>query len=385
MERKRTIAVVGAGIGGLAAATALAQAGHAVRVLEQSETLGEVGAGLQIGPNGLKVLDRLGLGQAALNLATRPEAVSMRDGLAGAEIAQVRFGQHSQNRYGAPMAQLHRADLVALLETAARDAGAEILLARSADPAAPPDADVVVAADGVRSRFRHRMFPGTAARFTGQIAWRALVPAARMPGGMDQGQTWLCLGPGRHLVLYALRGGAVWNLVAVEERDTWAEEGWSHRGEPGALLAAFAGWTPEVRAVLGAAEDVIRWGLFDHPALPRWHEGNTALLGDACHAMLPFLAQGATMALEDAWVLRDCLAGGGDVESALARYSDRRLARATRVQRAAVRNARIYHLQGAPLRLARNTGLRAIDRFAPGGLLGQFDWLYGTDVTADAG
>ncbi len=190
----------------------------------------------------------------------------------------------------------------------------------------------------------------------------------------------MSMGPGRHLVTYPLRAGTLWNFVAVEARAAWASEGWSEPDDPAALRRAFAGWSPATATLLGAVDQTFLWGLFDHPPLPAWTRGRVALLGDACHPMPPFLAQGAAMALEDAWVLGAALARAPDLAAGLAAYEDRRKPRATRVQRAAARNARVYHLAAPAPRAAAHLALRAASALAPGALLGRFDWLYGANV-----
>ena len=380
MQRLR-IAVVGGGIGGLAAAAALAARGHGVTVHERAAALEEVGAGLQVGPNGVKVLRALGAAEAVLARAARPAAVEMRDGLTGRGIARVALGAEAEARHGAPYVQVHRADLLGALAAAAERAGARLALGSEAGPAAPPGADVIVAADGVRSGFRGALVPGAAPAFTGQVAWRALVPAARVPAAPDPSRTHLFLGPGRHLVLYPLRGGTLWNVVAAADSAEWAAEGWRHAADPAHLRRAFAGWCAPVQAMLASAEDAILWGLFGHGPLPRWQDGRTVLLGDAAHPMLPYLAQGATMALEDAWALAAAL-DAAPPPAALAAYEAARKPRTARVQRQSRANARIYHLRGRLPRAARNAGLGLASRLAPGGLLARFDWLYGHDVTA---
>ncbi|WP_233416897.1 FAD-dependent monooxygenase [Halovulum marinum] len=380
----RTAAVVGAGIGGMAAALSLARRGVAVTVHERAPAFDDVGAGLQIGPNGVHVLRALGLGAELDAHAARPRAVEMRDGLSGRLVAAVDMAA-AEGRYGAPYLQLHRADLLAVLTEAATGAGATLRFASEIDPGAPPQADAVIAADGVRSAFRRRALPDVAPAFTGQVAWRALVPHGAAADGLDPGRTLLFMGPGRHVVVYPLRGGALWNLVAVEARDAWTAEGWTAVADVERMRAGFAGWCAPVTRLLAAVGEGREWGLFAHGALPRWHRGNVALLGDACHPMLPFLAQGATMAIEDAWVLADCLERHGDVPAALAAYERARKPRVTRVQRAAARNARLYHLPPGPLRAGLRAGMAGVGALAPGGLLARFDWLYGHDVTGGAG
>jgi len=392
----REVAVVGAGMGGLAAAVALARRGAKGVVLEQADALGEVGAGLQIGPNGVAVLEALGLGAAAAARASLPEAVELRDHRAGRLVARVPLGAAARARYGRPYWQFHRADLLALLADAAASAGAELRLGRrivaleglepgvalGAEDGAVLDTEVVVAADGVRSGLRAAAGIAAApARFTGHVAWRGLIPAARLPAEAATGVTRVTMGPGRHLVSYPLRGGTLVNFVAVEERADWIAEGWTQGADPGDLRGAFAGWGGAAGALIGAVEDCFLWGLFDHAPLKDWTAGRLALLGDACHPMLPFLAQGAAMGLEDAWVLAAALDGADDPAAGLAAYVAARRGRAARVQRAAARNGRVFHL-GPGLRGPAQAVLGAASALAPGWLAGRFDWLYGEDVTA---
>ncbi|QHQ34257.1 FAD-dependent monooxygenase [Algicella marina] len=365
------VAVIGAGIGGAAAALALARRGHDVEVLEQAEALGEVGAGLQLGPNAVKVLRALGVAPPAEG----PEAIVMVDDLTGRAIAHVPMNPDMETRFGAPYWQLHRADLLSALADAAKTAGATFHLGQKV--AAAPDADLVVAADGVRSGFREIVAgPGSLA-YSGHVAWRALVPAAAVPDGWGR-RTRLFMGPRRHMVLYPLRGGEFWNLVAVAERGDWQAEGWRQEGDPEALRMAFGDVCAEAAGVLSAVDQCILWGLFAHPPLERWCKGNVALLGDACHPMLPYLAQGAAMAIEDAWVLADCVSADG--LNGLSRYEALRKPRATRVQRAAVANGKVYHIAHPLLRRGLHIGI-GVRAHLPGGLIGRFGWLYGGDVT----
>lgn len=391
------IAVIGGGIGGLAAAVALAQRGLGVVVHEQAPALGEVGAGLQLAPNAVAVLEALGLRDAVEAVASAPEAVELRDGLSGRPVARVPLGSTCVARYGRPYWHVHRADLLAALAAAAAEAGVAIHLgsrvAAIADAGGPvrlegtaaQHADAAIAADGVRSAIRGAQLGGTSPRFTGNAAWRALVPAGRFGAPPLPRAATVFMGPGRHLVAYPLRGGAVWNLVAVEERAAWTEESWSAPGDRDALRHAFAGWAEPVPTLLAAVEDCFVWGLFDHPPLRSWAKGRIALLGDACHPMTPFLAQGASMALEDAWVLAAELAARrNDPAAGLAAYEDRRIARATRTQTAAARSGRVYHLANPALRGAAHLALGAASRLAPGALTGRFDWLWRANVVGAA-
>ena len=390
----RRIAVVGGGIGGLAAATALAQRGARVRLFEQAPALGEVGAGLQIAPNGVAVLEALGLRAAAERHASVPEAVELVDHRGGEAVARVPLGRTIVARHGQPYWQFHRADLLGVLAAGAADAGVEFRLGARVEAAKPApagvllrlaggetsEAEVVVGADGVRSPLRAAHLGPAPVRFTGHVAWRSLVSADRAPACLRRPVTRVTMGPGRHLVSYPLRGGAIVNVVAVEERAAWAEEGWNLADDPENLRRAFAGWGGPAGELLAAVEACWLWGLFDHAPLRRWVSGRLVLLGDACHPMLPFLAQGATMALEDAWVLGRCLDIDPDPLRALTAYEALRRPRATRVQRAAARSGRLYHL-GPGLRGPAQAGLRLIGGVAPGLLAGRFDWLFGHDVT----
>lgn len=387
------VAVVGAGVGGLAAAIALAQRRFRVTVLEQAPALGEVGAGLQLAPNAVAVLEALGLRDAVEAVASTPEAVELREHARGRLVARVPLGAACVGRYGRPYWHVHRADLLAALAAGAAEAGVELRLGARVEGLAEAGdrvelalagggrvaASLAIAADGVRSPTRAALFGGLAPRFTRHVAWRGLVPAGRLAAPPARAAT-VFMGPRRHLVAYPLRGGALWNVVGVEERDAWTEEGWSAPGDPAAMRAAFAGWAAPARDLLAGVESCFLWGLFDHPPLAAWVRGRVALLGDACHPMTPFLAQGATMALEDAWVLAASLAVAEDAPAGLAAYEDRRVARATRVQRAAARSGRVYHLANPALRLAAHAGLAGVSRLAPGALAGRFDWLWGANV-----
>jgi salicylate hydroxylase len=383
------VTVLGAGVAGLAVARALALRGAVVTVLEQADAIREVGAGLQISPNGAAVLSALGLGPALKAVSLRAAAVELRDGFSGGlvtrlEVARLRPDQGYHF--------LHRADLISLLLEGAREAGVTLRLLERVvrveldgrQPVVVTEsgrqaAELLIGADGLHSPTRQALCGKVAPYFTRQAAWRALIQG---DGGANIAEVHLA--PGRHLVSYPLRGGALRNIVAVEERSGWAEEGWSYPDDPAALRKAFAGFSPRVRGWLDQVQDVWLWGLFRHPLAEHWQRslpgGAVAILGDAAHPTLPFLAQGANMALEDAWVLAASLAAGESFAAGLAHYQAERSPRVARVLAAAEANARNYHLGGVRRAVAHQL-LRLGGAVAPGLALSRFDWLYGHDVT----
>lgn len=385
------VTILGAGIAGLAAARALAMRGAQVTVMEQADAIREVGAGLQISPNGAVVLRALGLGDALSAASVRAQAVELRDGLGGdvvtrLEVARLRPDQGYHF--------LHRADLIEFLLQGAKEAGVELRLLQRIDhvdlsgpkpryvtaQGAEAEADLLIGADGLHSRTREALNGMVAPFFTRQVAWRALIPCDPNEAPVAE----VHMGPGRHVVSYPLRGGTIRNVVAVEERNRWVEESWSLRDDPMEFKLAYEGFSPRVRGWLDQIEDVWLWGLFRHPVAKQWYrvmdKGAVAILGDAAHPTLPFLAQGASMGLEDAWALAGCLAGHEDMKAGLAAYQAMRAPRCTRIVEAANSNARAYHLSG-PLRDVAHLGLKFGGWLAPQMALKRFDWLYDYDVT----
>lgn len=382
--------VIGAGIGGLCVARALALRGARVTVLEQADEIGEVGAGLQISPNGLAVLRALDLEDALeAGGAVQAQAVRLID-YRGAPVARLDLTSLQGQRYFF----VHRADLIAVLEAGARDSGVGIetgarvarVVDAGGDGAGPVvhledggerRGDLVIGADGLHSVVRPMMNGKSAPFFTGQVAWRALIPNEAHVGPEAR----VHMGPGRHMVSYPLRSGRLLNIVAVEERRGWVEESWNRRDDPQNLRAAFEDFGPEVQQILARVDRTYLWGLFRHPVAAVWRGRAVALLGDAAHPTLPFMAQGAVMAIEDAWVLAQALAQAETVPEGLADYQRRRRARVERVVNTATDNAWKYHLKFPPLRFAAHSALRLGSRVMPGRMMHQFDWLYGHDVT----
>jgi salicylate hydroxylase len=390
------IIVAGAGIGGLTASLALARKGFRVIVLEKADRLEEAGAGLQLSPNASRVLIDLGLqGQLASRVVT-PEAISLMSARSGREISRIRLGEAATSCPEAPYWVLHRADLQAALlaevrvtpsidlrlgcqfEEVGTHAKGLTIVQRSGTARIEELAVALVGADGIWSTVRQQLFPQAQPRFSGLIAWRGTLDATQLPRELTSRRVQLWMGPDAHLVAYPISGARRINVVAVVP-GTWNRPGWSEPGESNEIRGAFvsAGWHAMPRMLIGAVDVWRRWALFTLPEGGDWTKGAATLVGDAAHAMLPFAAQGAGMAIEDAAVLASCLGAtqnerGPAVPVALKRYERLRRARVIRVQRAARRAGRIYHL-ASPLALARDLVIKAM---GPERMLARQNWIY---------
>ncbi len=365
MIARSQIAVIGGGVGGLTAALALSRKGARVTVHEQAPAITEVGAGVQITPNGARVLHHLGLTADLSRIGVQAQAVVPTDGLRGRTIA--RFDLTGQTP---PYRFVPRPALIGMLADACRAAGVTILLDQRMDDL--PPADLVVGADGIRSMTRVALNGAATPIFTGQVAWRATIPMNAPP----EARIWML--PGRHVVTYPLGDGRL-NIVAVQERAAWADEGWHHPDDPAHLRHAFADACGDLQRVLMQVEQPHLWGLFQHPVAARWVTDRVALVGDAAHPTLPFLAQGANLALEDAVVLARLLGLHG-ISAGLPKYQALRVPRVTRAIATANGNAVNYHL-GGPRRIVAHLGLRALGQVAPQAFIRRLDWLYGHDAT----
>jgi salicylate hydroxylase len=392
----RTIIVAGAGIGGLTAALALAAKGFRVVVLEKAERLEEAGAGLQLSPNASRILVELGLQPRLASRAVMPDAINIMSAREGGEIARLPLGEAASFRAGAPYWVVHRADLQAALQAHVNDnpdielrlgcqfddvtshAKGLTVVQRSGDARRQELAVALIGADGIWSSVRNHLFPDVQPQFSGLIAWRGTLDATALPREYTAPRVQLWMGPNAHLVAYPISGARQINVVAIVP-GTWNRPGWSAPGGTNEIKDAFASprWPPTARMLIGAVDEWRRWALFTVPDIGDWSEGAIALIGDAAHAMLPFAAQGAGMAIEDAAVLAKALSDSAGeniagIPAALKRYGRLRRARVLQVQRAARRSGRIYHLTG-PLALARDLTIKAM---GPKRVLARQDWIY---------
>lgn len=395
MTTPRPVLIAGGGIGGLTAAIALDRAGLDTHVLERSAFTEESGAGIQLGPNATRILRALGVLDTLLPQTFRPDAVWLFDGMSGKKLATVPLGAVAERRYGAPYVTVHRADLHEALRTAA--ASGERSTLRPDFTVAQIDGDdgadgaaitgvsgetvrgaALIGADGLWSTVRNWVAPGAAPAFTGASAFRSLLPRETLPEPFSAPIVGLWLGPRGHVVHYPVRGGAALNVVAVTESGH-EEQGWNRSAPRETVLGAFARWCDAPLRLLEAAPDWRAWSLFALRPLPRWHRGAAVLLGDAAHPVLPYLAQGAGLAIEDAAKLAALMGAARERPAAAYRaYWNIRRPRARRVQQTSRRLGRAYHMGDAFLgdvfRLSRNAILGLRGETAT---LRSFDWLYG--------
>ena len=347
MSKPLSIAIVGAGIGGMAAASLLKRAGHDVQVYEQAHRFARVGAGIQMAPNAMKVLRRLGVEERLKQVAYRSEMRLSREWDTGKVTSELKLGEEVVKKFGAPFLYLHRADLLAAIESTVPpeivhfdmklvglDRNAKQLTLAFAN-GSRVRADAVVGADGVHSAVREILLGPEKPRFTGRVAYRSLFPVSRLGDTRVNPLHTKWWGPDRHVVIYYVTAARdqIYFVTSVPESAEWmTPESWSAKGNLEELRKAYSGFHAEVRAVLDACPDAYKWALLERDPLPRWTEGSIALLGDACHPMTPYMAQGAASALEDATVLARCLEGGDGFEHAFKLYEETRKPRTSAMQ-----------------------------------------------------
>lgn len=390
------IAIVGGGLGGLAAALFLRRAGIDATVHEMAPELREAGAGIVVPPNMVRVLQALGLADLLPRFAVKLDAAwEFRRWQDGRVLFVQPMGDECVQLYGAPCYVAHRADLLALLQQALpadavqlgqrcsavqpSDDGVTLTFTLRDGSTTTVTADAAIGADGIHSVLSQAVVQPQPARFSGLCAFRCLVPAAAAPPMALRPVQALWLGPGRHFVHYPISGGRLVNVVAIVPAGDWRTESWTADGAVADMQREFAGWDARVHQLIESATDTKRWALYDRTPLPAWAAGRVALLGDAAHAMLPFFAQGAAQALEDAQLLAACLGGvpAAQLPQALQRYDALRRPRASRVQLMSRGREIRNHLPDGPEQQQRDAEL------ANGNPLRDSAWLYGHDLEAD--
>jgi salicylate hydroxylase len=389
------VLIAGGGIGGLTAALALLKSGCDVDVHEQASELKEVGAGLQLAANGTRALHVLGLGEELKALSCVASGKEVRLWDSGQSWKLFDLGAVSIERYGYPYLTVYRPDLLAVLANAVRreKPGAIHLGSKCAgftqdaegvtlrlDDGSEARGDALIGADGVHSRVRQTLFGPDKPSFTGIVAWRGIIPMDRLPARMARsvGTNWI--GPGGHVVHYLLRAGSLMNFVGALERADWQVESWSARGTTAEMAADFRGWNEDVQTLIGNIETPYKWAIMVRPPMDRWTLGRASLLGDACHSMVPFLAQGANMAIEDGFILARCFKEyGADVPAALLHYENARRDRTRRTVEGSAANIERFH--NPQLSDPAEAG-RYVDReWAQERIAERYEWLFGYDVT----
>jgi salicylate hydroxylase len=386
-----SVAIIGGGIGGTAAALSLLRAGIDVHVYEQARELREVGAGIQVSPNASRALHRLGLADKLAHLGVKPSAFHQRRWQDGRTLLRTPLAQAMEAAFGSPHYQMHRADvlrtLLAALPSERMHIGHRLTgfvdhgdgVEAKFENGAHIKVDVLVGADGIHSAVRHILFGPEQPRFTGCMCYRGLVPAERLKHLEIPVEAQIWMGPGKHFVHYYVRNKELLNFVAIIDQDTWTKESWTDRGDAADAIAAFEGWHSQLLGILQEVDETFIWALFERPPMRRWSVGRVTLLGDACHAMLPFMAQGAAQAIEDGVTLAACLANRGtkDVADALKRYEVLRLPRTARVQAASANNKTRFHLSDGPEQAARDAEMaKGTTDFS----VQSVAWLYGHDA-----
>jgi salicylate hydroxylase len=394
MSDRLKVLISGAGIGGLTAALALLQRGFDVEVVEQATELREIGAGVQLGPNGVKVLHALGLADDLARLGVAASAKEVRIWSTGKMTPLFDLGSECVERYGVPYYLMHRADLhrilldrvtalkagsvhVASLGVSYRDLGEQVELTMEDGRTAV--GDVLVGADGLHSRIRRQVAGDAQARFTGGMCWRGMIPIEQLPEHLRRpvGANWV--GPHGHIITYPVRSGRLLNFVGHVERDDWQVESWTEPGTIEECAADYRGWHPDVQLMIRNITTPFKWALFLRPPLQTWSSGRVTLLGDACHSTLPYLAQGANMAIEDGMVLARALdAGASAPTQALLRYEQARVERTTRIVNKSAENLQRFHNPQLedPLQADQYTSAE----WDPARIRERYDWLFRYDA-----
>jgi salicylate hydroxylase len=389
------IAIIGGGIGGLAAALALLRRGIDVDVYEQASALKEIGAGVQVGPNGTRVLQALGVADALKRNEVVASGKEIRLWNTGQTWTLFDLGEESIARYGAPYIMLHRGDLHAVLAAAIsalkpdairlgmkcaaveQSAGRATIAFESGDNI---EAKAVIGADGIHSRVRDSLFGKDQPEFSGIVAWRGMVPKARVPDGIKMTVATNWVGPGAHIVHYPVRGGELLNFVGIVENNEWQVESWTEPGSKADLHKQFDGWHADIHATIDEFDVPYKWALMHRAPMDRWSAGCVTLLGDACHSMMPMLAQGACQALEDGMVVARCLEKYPDATTAFRHYENARRERANRAVQGSADNAKRFHNQ--QMADAKQADAYVSREWQPDKIKARYDWLFEYDAAS---
>ena len=387
-----TVAIVGAGISGLAVACALALRGIEVRVFEQAPEISEIGAGLQISPNGWKVLQALGVAEVLEPFVFEPPEIALRIGTLDLPVWSLPMGQAARQRWGAPYVLVHRAHLVKVLLDRLSDLAPGVVQVDANVSGydnglnfanrEPVGSSLVIGADGLHSTIRTQMLGAERPRYTGNVAWRALVPVEALGTNAPPANVTIWAGRKRHAVTTRVAAGKVVNFVGMVETPEPGPEDWRGVGRADDVALLFANWAEPIRQIIETAEVLNKWALFERTPLPRWSDSQAILIGDAAHPMLPSLAQGAVQGLEDAWVLAALWSQHQDVGYVGHALFSERIDRTARIQKTAAENAQMFHRAGPWVGPVYYGGMAAVTRLAPQVMLNRQDWVYSHDVVA---
>jgi len=394
MPRQLRVGIIGGGIGGLALAASLAKFRIEARVFERAAAFGEVGAGIQMTPNAVKIMRDLGLWQQLRRVSFLPQCIVGRNWHSGTEIFRTPLIDQCPQLYGAEFFHSHRADVHRILLSQLPD-GAGVLgancvaLTQTQDGAVVRfsdgsefEADLIVGADGVHSVVRTLLFGDDAPRFTGKMCWRTVIPFDEQPLDLVSPDASFWLGPHGHVVTYYVRGGAMVNVVAIRDASEWTGESWNVPSSREEMMNGFSGWHPKVLSLFAQSSDVLKWGLFDRDPMTTWSSGRVTLLGDAAHPMLPFLSQGAAMAIEDGYVLARVLANEQSVAAALRKYEALRLPRTRRVQLESRKRGHTYHTVSPVQQFCRDAVYKIRQMIEPHSSGLRTGWVYAYDAVS---
>lgn len=351
--------IVGAGIGGLTTALSLHQFGWQVQIIERSNGIDEVGAGIQISPNAMRVFEKLGIHQEIENAGLLPNAIEMRLGISGLRLLRSKLQEVCLRRYGASYIHIHRADLISVLVDFVKKWMPKNSIQLNAtfkkyelkkdkvevtlNDGQSISGNLLIGADGIHSAVRSQMLGSEKPTFTGNVAWRCVVPVEKLGDTVPDSTACIWIGKKQHAVTYLLRGGTLANLVAIVEQKEWMQEEWNIESSKKDALKFFENWHPSISNTIKKSERIYKWALFDRQPLPKWSDGNVVLLGDSAHPMLPFLAQGGAMAIEDSWVLANCFSANDSIEKSLTNFYRKRIKRTKMIQQISRENGILFH------------------------------------------